>query len=161
MLTRLGVLAPRMSGAADSFARYDKAARAVIDNTVLDASYGVLMMGEAETNFAQLRRALGEASARAETRRDSVAAVLLAELAHMRVAFLALVSAGAVVSTVTDNAVEVALTFPAASVALTAMLCTPSARVDAVMLQAPAAVATAVPITAAPSSSVSLMPTRG
>jgi len=113
LLTRLGALAPRMSGAADSFARYDKAARAVIDNTVLDASYGVLMMGEAETNFAQLRRALGEASARAETRRDSVAAVLLAELAHMRVAFLALVSVGAVVSIAAALLIARAISRPA------------------------------------------------
>ncbi len=113
LLTRLGALAPRMSGAADSFARYDKAARAVIDNTVLDASYGVLMMGEAETNFAQLRRALGEASARAETRRDSVVAVLLAELAHMRVAFLALVSVGAVVSIAAALLIARAISRPA------------------------------------------------
>ena len=83
---------------ADGFARYDNAARQVIESTVLDAAYGVMMMGDAEQSFAQLRGALAETSRQAEQRRDIAAAGLATALAHMRLTFLALVSAGAAVS---------------------------------------------------------------
>ena len=65
---------------------------------MLDAAYGVMMMGEAEQSFAQLRGALAETSRQAEQRRDIAAAGLATALAHMRLTFLALVSAGAAVS---------------------------------------------------------------
>jgi methyl-accepting chemotaxis protein len=87
-----------MRSVAAAFAHYDKAARQVIESTVLDAAYGVMMMGEAEQSFDQVRGALSETSGRAEQRRDSVAAGLMAALAHMRLAFLVLVATGAVVS---------------------------------------------------------------
>ena len=57
-----------------------------------------MMMGDAEQSFAQLRGALAETSRQAEQRRDIAAAGLATALAHMRLTFLALVSAGAAVS---------------------------------------------------------------
>ena len=98
---RLGAIAPEMKtvpAVADGFARYDNAARQVLEITVLDAAYGVMMMGDAEQSFAQLRGALAETSRQAEQRRDIAAAGLATALAHMRLTFLALVSAGAAVS---------------------------------------------------------------
>lgn len=95
---RLAAIAPQMQGTAVPFAGYRKAAQAVIDNTILDAAYGVMMMGEAEQGFAQLRNTLNERSAQAQARRDSVAAGLFAQLTQMRLAFLVLVSVGAAVA---------------------------------------------------------------
>ena len=84
-------------GIADLFALYDKAVRQVIELTVLDAAYGVMMMGEAEQSFAQLRGALAGTSRQAEQQRDIAATGLATGLAHMRLTFLALVLAGAAV----------------------------------------------------------------
>jgi methyl-accepting chemotaxis protein len=99
LTAQLDALAPRLqSMAGDSYGRYDKAARQVIESTVLDAAYGVMMMGEAEQAFGQLRGILAETSGRADQQRESVAGDLLAGLAGMRLSFLGLVSAGAVIS---------------------------------------------------------------
>ena len=65
---------------------------------MLDAAYGLMIMGEAEQNFGPLRGVLTEASGRAEQRRDSVAVGLMASLAHMRLTFVVLVSVGSAVS---------------------------------------------------------------
>jgi methyl-accepting chemotaxis protein len=93
---QLAALAPPMQGdMAARYAAYRKAAQQVIENTLLDAAYGVMMMGDAQQKFEQLRGALAELSARAEARRDSVAAGLLTQLGQMRLAFIVLVSAGA------------------------------------------------------------------
>ena len=54
-------------------------------------------------------------------------------------------------SMVTASAAEALLKFPAASVVLAVMLCTPSKRADAVIVQAPVAVETALPIAVVPS----------
>jgi len=97
LLQRLAGIAPQMAGtAAQKFDHYADTARQVIDNTMLDAAYGVMMMGNAEQTFAELRSALREEAAQAGARRDSVAARLLAQLAQMRLVFLLLVAAGAV-----------------------------------------------------------------
>jgi methyl-accepting chemotaxis protein len=96
LTSRLAAVATQMRGAvAADFAAYQKSAQQVIENTVLDAAYGVMMMGDAEKSFGQLRSALNAASERAQIRRDSVAAALLAQLAQMRWAFGMLVSLGA------------------------------------------------------------------
>ena len=115
LTSRLGMLAPEMKtvpAIADGFARYDNAVRQVIELTVLDAAYGVMMMGDAEQSFAQLRGALAETSRQAEQRRDIAAAGLAASLAHMRLIFLALVSAGAAVSIATALLIARAISRP-------------------------------------------------
>jgi len=110
---RLAAIAPRMTGAAaPAFATYDKTARDVIDNTLLDAGYGVMMMGDAELAFGQLRTTLGAMSAQAEQRRDSVAAGLFAQLAQMRLAFVLLVAGGAAGAIVTALLIARAIARP-------------------------------------------------
>jgi len=113
LTSRLASAATQMQGAAAaSFVAYQKSAQQVIENTVLDAAYGVMMMGDAEQSFAQLRSALNEVSGRAEIRRDSVAAALLAELAQMRWAFGMLVSIGAAAAIVVALLIARAISRP-------------------------------------------------
>ena len=64
---------------------------------------------------------------------------------------------GGVVSIVIDNAVDARLTFPAASVAFTVMLCTPCARVELVIVQLPEPFAVALPIWVVPLNSVTVL----
>ena len=65
---------------------------------------------------------------------------------------------GGVVSIVTTSAAEIALTFPAASVARAVMVCVPLASVLAVIDQLPAPSAAAVPNVWPPSSKVTVAP---
>lgn len=67
-------------------------------------------------------------------------------------------AAGAVVSMVTDNAADAALTLPAVSVALAVMLRVPAARAEVVVMDHCPAVATPVPTAVVPSYSVTVAP---
>ena len=107
LATRLGVIAPAIQAVAvrdghaaiaEASASYAKAVTQVIESTRLDAAYGVMMMGDAEQSFAQLRQLLAEASGRAQQRRSDVAADLRAGLVRMRWVYLLLVAAGAAAS---------------------------------------------------------------
>ncbi len=104
---KLGSIAPQIKLVASrsenpaivqKFADYDKTVRQVIDNTKLDAAYGVMMMGAAEESFAQLRQLLAQQSERSQEQRGQAVAGLLAGFAQMRFTFFALVLAGAVIS---------------------------------------------------------------
>jgi len=104
---RLGSIAPQIKLVAgrsvnpamgQKFADYDKTVRQVVDNTKLDAAYGVMMMGAAEESFAQLRQLLAQQSERAQERRGQAVAGLLAGFAQMRLTFFALVLLGAALS---------------------------------------------------------------
>jgi methyl-accepting chemotaxis protein len=83
---------------AQKLADYDKTVRQVIDNTKLDAAYGVMMMGAAEESFAQLRGLLARQSEHSQDLRGKAVASLLAGFAQMRFTFFALVLAGAAIS---------------------------------------------------------------
>jgi HAMP domain-containing protein len=107
LAARLDAIAPQIKAVAvregvpaiaQTLADYDWAARQMIEFTRHDAAYGVMMMGFAEDAFAQLRRVLTEASARAQVQRSEATTDLLNGLARMRVTFLLLVSVGVAVS---------------------------------------------------------------
>jgi diguanylate cyclase (GGDEF)-like protein len=95
-----------------SFAGYDWAARQMIEFTRQDAAYGVMMMGYAEVAFAQLRSLLMETSTQAELYRTEVATDLHSGFARMRITFLALVAAGAILSIVAALLVARAISRP-------------------------------------------------
>ena len=82
----------------DAFVAYDRAVRQVLDTTKIDAAYGVMMMGDAQQSFEQLRHLLAETSARAQARRDEIATSLLSGLKRMRMTFVTLVLTGITVS---------------------------------------------------------------
>ena len=104
---KLGAISPQIKlvaersespAIAQKFADYDKTVRQVLDNTKMDAAYGVMMMGSAEDSFAQLRLQLAQRSERSQELRGQAVRTLLAGFAQMRLTFFALVSAGAVIS---------------------------------------------------------------
>jgi methyl-accepting chemotaxis protein len=107
LAARLGSIAPQIKLVAarsenpailQKFADYDKTVRQVVDNTKLDAAYGVMMMGAAEESFAQLRHLLAQQSERSQELRGQAVAGLLAGFAQMRFTFFALALAGAALS---------------------------------------------------------------
>jgi methyl-accepting chemotaxis protein len=104
---KLGSIAPQIKLAAkrsespaiaQKFADYEKTVRQVLDNTKMDAAYGVMMMGAAEDSFAQLRLLLAQRSERSQELRGQAVQTLLAGFAQMRLTFFALASAGAIFS---------------------------------------------------------------
>jgi methyl-accepting chemotaxis protein len=97
---------------AQKFADYDKTVRQVLDNTRLDAAYGVMMMGAAEESFAQLRQLLAQQSQRSQEKRGQAVAGLLAGFAQMRVTFFALVFAGAIISIAAALLIARAISMP-------------------------------------------------
>ena len=118
---RLDAIAPQIKAVAvregvpaiaQNFADYNWAARQMIEFTRHDAAYGVMMMGFAEDTFAQLRRALTEASARAQAQRSEATADLLDGLARMRITFVLLVSVGVAVSIVAALLIARAISGP-------------------------------------------------
>jgi diguanylate cyclase (GGDEF)-like protein len=118
---RLDAIAPQIKAVAlregvpaiaQTFADYNWAARQMIEFTRHDAAYGVMMMGFAEDTFAQLRRALTEASARAQAQRSEATGDLLNGLARMRITFVLLVSVGVAVSIVVALLIARAISGP-------------------------------------------------
>jgi diguanylate cyclase (GGDEF)-like protein len=118
---RLDAIAPQIKAVAlregvpaiaQTFADYNWAARQMIEFTRHDAAYGVMMMGFAEDTFAQLRRALTEASARAQAQRSEATGDLLNGLARMRITFVLLVSVGVAVSIVVAMLIARAISGP-------------------------------------------------
>ena len=83
---------------AQKFSEYEKTVRQVLDNTKMDAAYGVMMMGAAEDSFAQLRLLLAQRSERSQELRGQAVQTLLAGFAQMRLTFFVLASAGAIFS---------------------------------------------------------------
>ena len=122
LLARLGALAAQVQSIAtvrEAFARYDAAARQVVESTTLDAAYGMMMMGEADQNFTLLRQMLAATEAEAEKRRDGAAADLLAASIRMRFSFLALASLGALLSIAAGLAIARAISQPTIRLTLT------------------------------------------
>jgi methyl-accepting chemotaxis protein len=118
---KLGSIAPQIKlvaersespAIAQKFVEYDKTVRQVLDNTKIDAAYGVMMMGSAEDSFAQLRLLLAQRSERSQQLRGQAVQTLLAGFAQMRLTFFALVLAGAAISTLAALLIARAISKP-------------------------------------------------